>query len=299
MTAQRPFRFGIVTASADSGDEWIAKARRIEALGYSTLLIPDTLGPTLAPFPALSVAATATQTLRVGTFVLANDYRNPVFVARESATLDFLSNGRFELGLGAGRPNAELDYRKLGLSFDPGGARVTRLAESLGIIKSLLSGETASGASSAYSMVEADVFPRPVQQPRPPIMIAASGDRLLGIAAREADIITLGVPPDETADGFAARIDVIRREAGERFDSLELSVNLIAAGQQIVSFLQQFGLDLEQMKKSGTPVALIGSVDEMCDQLLARRDQFGVSYISVADELMESFAPVVARMANQ
>jgi probable F420-dependent oxidoreductase len=299
MTAQRPFRFGVVTASSDSGDKWIAKARRIEALGYSTLLIPDTLGPTLAPFPALSVAAAATQTLRVGTFVLANDYRNPVFVARESATLDFLSNGRFELGLGAGRPNAELDYRKLGISFDSGGARVTRLAESLGIIKSLLSGNTASGTSSAYSMVEADVFPRPVQQPRPPIMIAASGDRLLGIAAREADIITLGVPPDETADAFAARIDVIRREAGERFDSLELSVNLIAAGQQMVAFIQQFGLDLEQMKKSGTPVALIGSVDEMCDQLLARRDQFGVSYISIADELMESFAPVVARMANQ
>jgi probable F420-dependent oxidoreductase len=299
MTAQRPFRFGVVAASADSGDEWIAKARRIEALGYSTLLTPDTLGPTLAPFPALSVAATATQTLRVGTFVLANDYRNPVFVARESAALDFLSNGRFELGLGAGRPNAELDYRKLGIPFEPGGARVTRLAESLGIIKSLLNGETASGTSSAYLMADADVFPRPVQQPQPPIMIAASGDRLLGLAAREADIITLGVPPDETADAFAARIDVIRREAGERLDNLELSVNLIAAGQQMPSYIQRLGLDLEQMKNSGTPVALIGSVDEMCDQLLSRREQFGVSYIAVADELMESFALVVERMTGQ
>jgi probable F420-dependent oxidoreductase len=299
VTNDRPFRFGVVTASAGSGDEWVAKARQVEALGYSTLLIPDTLGPTLAPFPALTAAAIATQTLRVGSFVLANDYRNPVLVARESATLDFLSNGRFELGLGAGRPNAEPDYRKFGIPFDSGGARVTRLAESLGIIKSLWSGEKVSRTDPPYAMEDADVFPRPVQQPRPPILIAGSGNRLLGLAAREADIISIGVPPSETADAFGARVEVIRREAGERIDNLELGVNLIAAGQQMPQFIQQFGLDLDELKLSGSPVALIGSVDEMCDQLLARRERFGIAYISVADELMEGFAPVVERMTGR
>lgn len=299
MITNRRFRFGVVAAQAQSAAGWIAKARQIETLGYSTLLIPDTLGLTFAPFPALTAAAVATQTLRVGTFVLANDYRNPVFVARESATVDLLSNGRFELGLGAGRPNAESDYRKLGIPFESGGVRVARLAESLGIIKALLSGEHVSSTSATSTIADADVFPRPVQQPRPPIMIAASGHRLLGLAAREADIVTLGVPPRETADDFAARIDVIRREAGERFAELELGINLIAAGRQVPRFIEQFGLDLEQMKQSGSPAALIGSVEEMCDQLLDRRERFGISYISVADELMESFAPVVERMAGR
>ncbi len=299
MSSHRPFRFGVVAASAGSGDEWVAKARRIESLGYSSLLIPDTVGPTLSPFPALTAAAIATKTLRVGTFVLANDYRNPVLVARESAALDFLSNGRFELGLGAGRPNAESDYQKLGFAFEAGGTRVTRLSESLGIIKKLMSGERVTTSSSNYSMVDADVFPRPVQQPHPPILVAASGDRLLGLAAREANILTLGVPPTESAETFANRIDLIRREAGERFVQIELCVNLIAAGQQMPQYVQRFGLDLEKLKNSGSPIALIGSVDEMCEQLVARRDQYGISYIAVGDELMESFAPVVARMSGQ
>src|SRR4051812_16510145 len=162
MSSHRPFRFGVVAASAGSANEWLAKARRIESLGYSTLLIPDTLGPTLSPFPALTAAAVATQSLRVGTFVLANDYRNPVLVARESAALDFLSNGRFELGIGAGRPNADADYQKLGIQFESGGARVTRLRESLSIIKKLMSGERVSSSGPIYSMVDADVFPPPV-----------------------------------------------------------------------------------------------------------------------------------------
>jgi probable F420-dependent oxidoreductase len=299
MTIQRPFRFGVVAASAGSGHEWLTKARRIESLGFSALLIPDTLGPTLSPFPALTAAAIATQTLRVGTFVLANDYRNPVQVARESAALDFLSNGRFELGLGAGRPNAESDYKKLGIAFESGGTRVTRLSELIGIIKKLMSGEKVTTSSPNYAMVDADVFPPSIQQPHPPILVAASGNRLLGLAAREADILTLGVPPTETAETFMTRIDLIRREAGDRFDQIELNVNLIAAGQQMPQYIRRFGLDLEKLKSSGSPVALVGSVDEMCEQLIARREQYGISYVAVADELMEYFAPVVARMSGK
>src|SRR5579864_2606419 len=134
LSTNKPFRFGVVAAAARSGDEWIAKARRIESLGYATLVVPDTLRYTLAPLPALASAAAATSTLRVGTYVLANDLRHPVLLAKDVATLDLLSGGRFELGIGAGRPDAAAETRMLGLPFDSGAARVARLAESLSIL---------------------------------------------------------------------------------------------------------------------------------------------------------------------
>src|SRR4051812_8167263 len=139
MAPRHPFRFGVVAAQAPSAEEWIATARRAEELGFSTFSIPDTLGPTLAPMPALAAVAVTTRTIRVGTYVLANDVRNPVLVAREAATLDFLSGGRLELGLGAGRPGIEADYRKLGIPLESGGVRVERLIEAVGIVKALLS----------------------------------------------------------------------------------------------------------------------------------------------------------------
>src|SRR5437773_2881695 len=103
----RPFRFGVVAAVARSAVEWLARVRRVEALGYATLVIPDNMRHTLAPIPALAVAAAATTTLRLGTYVLANDLRHPVQLAKEVATLDRLSSGRLELGIGAGRPDSE------------------------------------------------------------------------------------------------------------------------------------------------------------------------------------------------
>src|SRR4051794_26127538 len=196
MPTRHPFRFGVVAAQAPSANQWIASARRAEELGFSTFLIPDTLGPTLAPIPALTAAAVATRTIRIGSYVFANDLRNPVLLARECATLDFLSGGRFELGLGAGRPGAEGDNRKLGIPFESGGVRVARLAEALGVMKRLLSGETVDFAGEHYSIAGANIFPTPMQRPHPPIMVAASGPRLLGLAAREADIVALGVTPN-------------------------------------------------------------------------------------------------------
>jgi probable F420-dependent oxidoreductase len=299
LANHRTFRFGVVAAQAGTGDEWVAKARRVEELGYATLLIPDTLGPTLSPFPALAVAAAATRTLRVGTFVLANDYRNPVLVARESATLDLLSGGRFELGLGAGRPGSEGDYRQLGIPREAGGVRVDRLAESLGIITSLFAGQRVSAAGRHYAVSEVNLFPRPVQQPRPPILVAGSGKRLLSLAAGEADIVALGGPPTETEATFKEKLGWLREAAGERFDELELTVNLLAAGQQVPEYVRtRLSLDLEQLARSGSPYVLLGTPDQMGDQLLARRDSLGISYVTVGDELMEDFAPVVARLAG-
>lgn len=298
--AQRPFRFGVVAAGARTGEEWVAKARRVEALGYATLVVPDNLQHTLAPLPALAVAAAATTTLRVGTYVLANDYRNPVLLAKESATLDLLTGGRFELGLGAGRPSAEADARMLGLSFDGGGVRLARLAESLAVIKPLLAGERASATGPHYAAAAAEISPLPAQRPRPPILVAGSGPRLLALAAREADIVALGVAPDETETAVAAKIAALREAAGERFGQVELNLNLMAVGGRMPRWIvARFGADAAHLARSGAIPVLTGDTDAMCDTLARRRDTLGISYLMVADELMEAFAPVVARLAGR
>jgi probable F420-dependent oxidoreductase len=298
--APRPFRFGVVAAQARSGAEWIASAQRAEALGYATFVIPDTLGQTLAPLPALAAAAAATRSIRLGTYVLANDFRNPVLVAREAAAVDFLSGGRFELGLGAGRPSAADDCRKLGLPFDSGGQRIARLAEALSIIKALLSGQRASATGPHYAVADADIFPRPVQQPRPPILVAGSGQRLLALAAREADIVALGVGPDATESVVAEKIGWLCQAAGDRFEQLELNLNLLAVGDRAPAWMAaRPGFDIAQLARSGALGVLMGTPDQMRDQLLERREALGISYITVSDELKEALAPVVERLAGR
>jgi len=298
--SKRPFRFGVVTGQSRSAEEWIAKARRAESLGFSSFLIPDTLGQTFAPLPALAVAAAATHSIHLGTYVLANDYRNPVLVARECATLDFLSGGRFELGLGAGRPGVEEDCRKLGIPFDSGGVRVERLAEAVGIIKAILSGQTADAPGPHYAAAGADMFPRPVKQPRPPILVAASGRRLLALAAREADIVAVAVPPLEGQAVLKEKIDWLRESAGDRFAQLELNSNLTAVGQELPEWLaKRMNITLQQLIEADSPSALTGDVDHMCQQLLERREVLGVSYITAGDMFMDALAPVIERLAGQ
>jgi probable F420-dependent oxidoreductase len=295
---RRPFRFGVVAAAARTGEEWAEKARRIESMGYATVLTPDGLKHTLAPLPALMAAATATRSLRVGTYVIANDFRNPVLLAKEVATVDLLSGGRFELGIGVGRPAAAEDNRMLGIPFDSGALRVARLAESLAVLKALLSGQTATGPGPPYAAANAEISPRPVQQPRLPILVGASKRRLLELAAREADIIALGVAPTEPESGVAERIGWIRDAAGPRFDQIELNLNLMAVGQQVPRWIaSQMGLTAESLARSGATSALVGTTDEMVETLQRRRESLGISYIAVADELMEGLAPVVERLA--
>lgn len=284
---QRPFRFGVVAAFARTGEEWAEKARRVESLGYDTLVIPDNVAHTLAPIPALAWAAAATRTLRVGTYVIANDYRNPVMLAKEAASLDLLTGGRFELGIGAGRPSAASDYAMLGIPFDAGGMRVARLAESLAIIKPLLAGERASATG-------------PAQRPLPPLLVAASGKRLLGLAAREADIVALGVPPDEGEAGVLEKIGWLREAAGARFAAIELNLNLMAVGGQVPRWIAaQYGAEAAHWVASGAVSAIGGTTEEMCAQLEGRRERLGLSYFMVADELMDALAPVVNRLAGR
>jgi probable F420-dependent oxidoreductase len=300
MATPRPFRFGVVAGGARSGEEWIAKARRTEALGYATLVIPDNLRYTLAPLPALAVAAAATRSLRLGTYVLANDLRHPVLLAKDIATLDLLSGGRIELGIGAGRPDAAAENRMLGLPFDSGAVRVARLAESVAILKALLAGQRPPSDGSHYRSAEAEVSPLPAQHPRVPILVAGSGRQMLRLAAREADIIALGVPPHSKEEVAAERINWIRDDAGDRFTDIELNINLMAVADQVPRWIaSQMGMTAKDFADRGSVAAVTGTTDEMCAQLIERRDRLGISYVLVSDELMEPFAPVVERLSGQ
>lgn len=297
---ERPFRFGVVAAQARSGEEWAAKVRRIESMGYGAVGIPDGLRYTLAPLPALAAAAMATRSLRLTTYVIANDFRNPVLLAKEAATIDVLSGGRFELGLGVGRPDAAEDNRMLGISFDAGAVRVARLAESLTLIKAALAGEKATAHGAHYGAVDAEISPRPVQQPRPPILVAGTRRRLLELAAREADIIALGSAPADPESKVAEMVGWIREAAGSRFDQIELNINLMAVGQQVPRWIAtRMGLTAETLASVGAVSALMGTTEEMCATLVRRRQALGVSYVMVSDELMESLAPVVERLTGR
>ncbi len=304
-TFHRPFRFGVVAAQARSGTEWLVTARRAEQLGYATLLVPDRVGPLLSPIPALSAVAAATTSLRLGTFVLVSGWRNPVLMAQEAATLDFLSGGRFELGLGAG--TSENDFRQIGIPVDRPGVRIDQLAEALGIVKALLSGQEVTHQGAHYTVSGAQGYRQVVQKPRPPILVGGSGNRLLALAAREADIISMGTSRDDLSErALAERIDHVRQAAGDRFPQIELSINLMAVlgdeppsemlRQRVRGFL---GAELEQLIQSGSPFVVAGSVDEMCGQLLQRRERLGISYVTLPADLMDTFAPVVERLSGR
>lgn len=228
--------------------------------------------------------------------LLANDICNPVLVAREAATIDVISGGRFELGLGAGRPGAAHDNQMLGMPFDSGTVRVERLAESLSIITRLLGGETVDVSSAYYTLADAQAFPKPVQ-PRVPLLIAASGPRLLTLAAREADCVALAIPPTAESSIWAEKIALLKQHAGQRFAQLELNLNLVAVGEDVPNWLRtRLGIDAAQLARSGSPAVVMGTTEQMCEQLLARREALGISYITLSDAFMETCAPVVERL---
>src|SRR5581483_10268161 len=227
----KPFRFGVQLPSAPDGKAWQDRARQVESLGYSTLWIPDHFGDQWGPIAALTAAATATTTLKVGALVFDNDYRHPGILAKEMATLDLISEGRVEFGIGAGWMKS--DYEEYGLSYDSPGERISRMEEGLAIIKQLWTEGSATFDGTYYRYTGANGNPRPVQQPHPPVLIGGGGKRMLTIAAREADIVgfnttlTAGyVGPEAaaeaTADKFRQRVEWVKEAAGPRFDDLEL-----------------------------------------------------------------------------
>jgi probable F420-dependent oxidoreductase len=295
----RKFRFGVVAGQARSGQEWLEMARRIEGLGFTTMVIPDTLQYTYSPLVALAAAAAMTSTLRFGTYVIANDYRHPVMLAKEAATLDALSGGRLELGIGAGRPAAAADNAMLGLPFDSGAVRVERLAESLAILKRLFAGEKVDFAGKHYSTTNATLSPAPVQR-RLPILIAAGQPRLLRLAAREADMIALAVQPEESEAQVAERIGWIRQAAGERFADVAININLMAVGGRVPRQVEMMrGADgARQLAESDAIPVLKGTPEQMCDRLEWLRERLAINYVLVADQLVDALAPVVSRLAG-
>jgi len=313
VTTARPFRFGVNVWGAASRSEWADKARRVEALGYSVLTVPDHLGEFFAPLPALLSAAATTTRLRVGTNVLNNDLRHPVLLAREAATMDLLTDGRLDLGLGAGY--MRIEYEQAGLRFDRGGVRVERLAESIAIIKGLLGGSEVNFTGRHYRVTGHQIHPRPVQRPHPPIVVGGNGPRLLALAAKEADIVNFtgitftrgGTAPDMSGWRAAAldeRMRIVRDAAGERFDRLVLSaqvqrVIVTDRRREAAAELQQSWKQLSVDEILEAPYALIGSVDEMVESLHARRERWGLSYFVTFEQFLETLAPVVAKLSGK
>ena len=296
MTA-RPCRFGVVAAQARTGKDWIELARRVEALGFSTFVMPDGVQRVLSPFPALAAVAAATSSLRVGPYVAANDYRHPVMLVKEAATLDLLSDGRLELGIGAGRPDAERDLAMMGMPFDRGGVRVKRLAESIGFIKALYTGEVVTRSGEYYTLSTPSTTPPRVQHPSPPILIAAAGEKMLALAGREADIVAFGIPPTTNEADLAGRIALVRDAAGDRFEQIELNLNLNGVGARVHPWIEhRLGCTADQLREMGAVSCLFGSVDEMCEQLAARREHLGITYYLIGEEFIDEFAPVMARL---
>ena len=310
--AVRPFRFGVQVNRADTAAAWRDLARRVEADGYDVLTMPDHFTEQLAPVPALMAAADATTTLRVGALVWDNDYRHPVVLAKELATLDLLSQGRLELGLGAGWMIS--DYEQAGMAYDSPGVRIDRMVEGLEIIRRCFGVGAFDFVGQHYTITGYEGHPKPVQQPAPPVLIGGGGRRMLGIAARHADIVGINanmragvVGPDAfdsmTAEAVDDKVTWVRQQAGDRVDQIEWNirafmVNVTERPAAVVDTLAN-ALSVPTSHIEQSPFALIGPVDAIVDALVERRERWGLSYVIVGADEAEAFAPVVARLAGR
>jgi probable F420-dependent oxidoreductase len=321
----RPFRFGLQAFEATSAEQWFDLARRVEDLGYATLFSSDHyFGPgaisdatghrpvDLAPLTSIAMAAAVTTTLRVGCRVFACDFHHPVVLAKETATLDMLSGGRLEVGLGAGWVRDE--YEGLGVPMAPAGERIAKVAEYAELLRAHWSGEQLDVDTPHTHASGFAGLPRPVQQPGPPIMIGGGAPKILGVAGRHADIVSLNFDnssgrlggasvASSGADATANKIEWIRAGAGDRFDRIEIEIGgyFVAVGDgasaALEAMAQRFGVDPAEFATH--PHALFGSVDQICETLLERRERYGVSYVTVAQRYLDEFAPVVAALAGR
>jgi probable F420-dependent oxidoreductase len=307
---KRAFRFGTGAFPIDSRKALVDVARKVESLGYNTLLIPDHFEEGLLnPFLAMLVMAEATNILRFGTYVIDNDFRHPAILAKEAATFDILSDGRLELGIGAGWKRE--DYEMTGLQFDSPSVRVDRAIESVQIIKRLFTEKTVSFAGTHYTVTELVAWPHPVQRPHPPILIGAGSKKLLSTGGREADIVGL-VPRarggtldfgDASHTATERKIAWVREAAGERFDAIE--INTLVFGCVVTDRREEaaaqlaagWGMAPEDVLNSVH--FLVGTVPQMVEEVQQWRETFGISYITVFPNLMDVFAPVVAQLAGK
>lgn len=316
MGEAHKFRFGI-KFQALTRAEILEQARQAEDLGYSSLTVSDHVsGPRLGPIATLAALAALDSKLHLTSAVFGNDFRHPAFLANEAVTIDIISNGRLELGIGTGW--WEPDYIQTGLAFDSPGTRVNRLIEAIHILKSLFSGQKFSFEGQHYTICDLELMPKPSRQP--PLLIGGGGKRMLSLAGREADIVSVNpISKDGTmhleaffASAFAQKIEWVREAASERFEDPELQcmcfgLNVTDGDQEqaaedwVKNVARLFKVPAELKIKDilESPYILVGNVDQLIDKLQAIREQYGVSYFTIPSSSVETFGPVVARLAGR
>jgi probable F420-dependent oxidoreductase len=307
----RKFRFGVEMLEPFEGMSWAESARKLEDLGYSTLFVSDHFDEGFGPVTGMAAAVAATTTLKVAPAVLDPDFRHPAVLARELATIDLISRGRVEVGLGAGYNVA--DYATSGIQMDPPGIRVSRLMEYVSVLRGLFREEPFTFHGTYFNISELKGVPAPYTAGGPPIFIAGGGKRMLTFAATHADIIGVNVSlpssdarPAANRNGVPSRIDEklswIREAAGDRFAELELHAwvphaHVTNDPSSIVGELtESFGVGEEDVRSS--PRVLVGSVDEIVDRLCALRERWGYSYFTILQPVALDFADVVAQLAS-
>lgn len=301
----RPFRFGAVVREAESGKAWAEKARRLEGAGFDVLLVPDHLvGPRFAPIAALTAAACATERLRVGTLVFANDFRHPAVLAKEAATLDLLSGGRLEVGIGTGWMAA--DYAGAGMALEAPRVRVERLQEAIAVLKGLWGDAPCRFDGRHYRIDGLDQWPKPVQRPHPPLVLGGGGPRMLRLAAEQADVVNIGMRvkrdgsgPDGKDGGleaFLGKLQHVRAAAGDRYAHLELGTSVVQMG---VRKAEEAWSAADSSSLDETPQVLLGTHGDIVDKLRYWRDGHDISYFVVHNERdLPTFTPIVEELAT-
>jgi probable F420-dependent oxidoreductase len=324
MAPVRPFRFG-TSLPATSRAELVAELQKAKAAGYHAVAVTDHVGR-LAPISTLGMLAALDSTLRLTSMVFGNDFRNPVLLANEAATIDLLSEGRLELGIGTGWMGT--DYEKTGIAFEPAGVRIERLREAIHIIKGLFSDEAVTVRGRYYTVNNLNLWPKPLQRPHPPILIGGGGKRMLTLAAQEADIVSINPRSVDggmdlttlTVESYAQRIEWVREAAGERINDIELHTYIFwvivtddqeQEAQKLIQAAESDHLRRGESLTTGahaftvetildSPHVLIGTVDQMAAQLEERRRRFGVSYYTPSSGIGPgTFGPVVSRLAGK
>ena len=307
----RGFRFGVQVSKETTAKGWAELARRTEAAGYEVLTMPDHFTDQLAPIPALMAAASATTTLRVGALVFDNDYKHPVVLAKELATIDLLSEGRLEIGLGEGWMIS--DYEEAGMPYDSPKVRIDRFIEGVAVIRGAMADGAFSFSGDHYTITNYNGQPKPIQA-RPPLLIGGGGKRVLSYAAREADIIgingtmTAGVVGPEalatmTAESVDEKVAIVAAAGAHRLNDIEMNIRTFFVkvtndrAATVEGISSMFGVSADMINAS--PFALIGSVEECIEQLLERRERWGFSYTIVGGENIDECAPIVAALRGK
>ncbi|HEX5370416.1 MAG TPA: TIGR03621 family F420-dependent LLM class oxidoreductase [Dehalococcoidia bacterium] len=318
MANDKKIRFGIALGFPETLAQWQDQARKVEDLGYDVLQVADHLGRQWSPLLALQAAAQVTTRLRFGTQVIANDFRHPVVLAKEIATLDLLTGGRFEPGIGVGHPQTSptgrSDYAQLGREMGSPGERVDRLRESLQVIKAFMANsEPFEYPGKVFNLSNVVPFPKPLQRPHPPIMVAGAGPRMLRLAAREANIINIAPRPpikgttSRGSTGFGldihGELDIMREAAGDHFGDLELcvfgdrSVITDKPAEEKQKLADDFGIGIEALDEM--PHTVIGSAEAIGDKILLDRERYGISYRIVLGAQIDAYAPIVKRLSGK